>query len=89
MEGRQGSGIQEFVRQGNLAESSREHARAHQEPGDSLSQSADDGVVLRHDHHAARPRCLLEDRGLVERLDRGYVQNTDVDVVVREGLSRL
>src|SRR5215218_203794 len=37
MEGRQGASIEEFVGQGNLAEGGREHARAHQEPGDSLS----------------------------------------------------
>lgn len=64
-------------------------ARAHQQRGHGFAEAADHGVVLGDDNEAAGLAGFAQDRLGVERLDRGHVQDSRMDAIVRQRLGRL
>ena len=68
MQGRQCTGIQEGIRQGDLPEG-RRYAVAQEYAGDRFAQATDDRVVLGRDDQAARLAGFGQDGRLVQGFD--------------------
>ena len=75
VQGRQRAGIEEGVRQRDLAELRRARPAQQHGRGNRLAQAADDRVVFRHDHQTAVAAGLPQDRLDVQRLDGRHVQH--------------
>ena len=83
---RQRAGVEEGVGQPGQLEARRLHAMAQQRAGHRLAQAADHRMVLGHHHQPVLVAHRLDDRRLVQRLDRRAVQHRHADIVFRQVL---